>query len=87
MKKAKKKAAAPVEKLRFPETAAPMSGVDFSNALDKLGIGQSAFARLIGISGRAVRSYIAEVNPVPMSIGFLVRLMIKTGTRPEDLKI
>jgi len=87
MKKAKKKAAAPVAKLRFPETASPMSGADFSAALDKLGIGQSAFARLVGVSGRAVRSYIAEVNPVPMSIGYLVRLMIKTGTKPEDLKL
>lgn len=86
MKKAKKKAA-PVTGLRFPETAAPMTGAEFSAALDKLDINQSAFARLMGISGRAVRSYIADVNTVPMSIGFLVRLMIKTGTRPEDLKL
>jgi DNA-binding transcriptional regulator YiaG len=87
MAKAKKKKAAPVEKMRFPETAAPMSGDDFRIALDKLGIGQSAFARLIGVGDRTVRSYIADVNPVPMAIGYLVRLMIKTGTKPEDLKV
>lgn len=84
MKKAKKK---PVSKLRFPETAEPMSGADLSTALDKLDIGQSAFARLMGIGDRSVRSYIADVNPVPMAIGYLVRLMIKTGTKPEDLKL
>jgi len=85
MKKAKAKP--PVKGKRFPETAAPMTGEAFETALGKLGIGQSAFARLIGVGDRTVRSYIAEVNPVPMSIGYLVRLMIKTGTRPEDLKL
>ena len=75
------------EELRFPETAAPMRGAAFGEALDKLQIGRSAFARLIGVGGRTVRAWFSEDFPVPMPVGYLVSLMVKTKTDPDDLKI
>lgn len=47
---------------------------------------QSAFARLIGVSDRTVRSWIGELYPVPKIVAQLVNLMIKTKTGPDDLK-
>jgi DNA-binding transcriptional regulator YiaG len=90
MKKAKKKPAtkeSKAEPLRFPETAEPMSGDELRQALETIDIGQSAFARLIGVGGRAVRSWISGENVVPMPVGYLVSLMIRTKTAPEDLRI
>jgi DNA-binding transcriptional regulator YiaG len=71
----------------FAETAKPMSGDAFDAALGKLDISQSAFARLIGVGDRTVRSWISGEFPVPMTVGYLVRLMIDTKTKPEDLKL
>jgi DNA-binding transcriptional regulator YiaG len=91
MKKAKKKPAKKeaAEPLRFAETAEPMSGEAFRLALEKIGGAnfQSAFARLIGVRSRAVRTWISGEYPVPMPVGYLVSLMIKTKTAPEDLKL
>jgi len=84
MKKPKKKEREP---MRFAETAEPMSGDELAIALADIEISQSAFARLIGVGGRAVRSWISGENVVPMSVGYLVSLMIKTKTKPEDLRI
>ena len=86
-KKAKKKPATKAEPLRFPETAEPMTGEELRQALETIDINQSAFARLIGVQGRAVRAWISGENIVPMPVGYLVSLMIKTKTAPEDLRI
>jgi DNA-binding transcriptional regulator YiaG len=64
-----------------------MSGDAFKANLDKIGISQMGFSRLIGVGGRTVRSWISETYPVPKAVAALVNLMIKTKTAPEDLKI
>lgn len=84
MKKPKKKEP---ELMRFPETAEPMSGDEFAMALADIEISQSAFARLIGVGDRTVRSWISGQFVVPMPVGYLVSLMVKTKTKPEDLRI
>lgn len=66
-----------------------MTGDEFRAALEKL-YGtpqcQSAFSRLISVSDRAVRSWISEQSEVPKVVALLVSLMLKTKTKPEDLK-
>ena len=83
MKETKKTDAQP----RFAKTAEPMSGDTFRASLEELDISQSAFARLIGVGDRTVRTWINGKFPVPMAVGFLVTLMLRTKTEPEDLKI
>jgi hypothetical protein len=41
----------------------------------------------LGFGDRAVRSWLKGEFPVPMPVGYLVTLMIKTKTMPDDLKI
>ena len=81
--KAKKRPVKPVE---TPEV---MSGAAFKANLERL-YGtpqcQSAFARLTDHSDRTVRSWISEVYPVPVIVAQLVNLMLKTKTKPEDLR-
>lgn len=67
-----------------------MTGAQLKAAIEKLygnDQSQSAFARLIGVGGRTLRGYIGEEYEVPKPIGFLVALMVRTKTKPEDLKI
>lgn len=80
MKKTKpKKAAGP----------AVMPGDVFKASIEKLygnDTCQSAFARLIGVGDRTVRSWISDEYPLPKAVAMLVNLMLKTKTKPEDLK-
>lgn len=67
-----------------------MTGEQLRAAIEKIygnDQSQSAFARLIGVGGRTVRGYIGGEFPVPKAIGYLVALMVKTKTKPEDLKL
>jgi DNA-binding transcriptional regulator YiaG len=75
----------PRKPLRFPTTAEPMPSEQFRRSLETLGIGQSAFARWIGVGDRSVRTWISGSFPVPLAVGYLVTLLIRTKTRPEDL--
>lgn len=91
MKKAKAKK--PAKPVALPV----MSGAAFKAALEKLypdaplgpygtPVCQSAFARLIDHNDRTVRQWISEVYPVPVIVAQLVNLMLKTKTKPEDLR-
>jgi len=62
-----------------------MTGDAFKLAIVECGFNQSSFARLIGVGGRTVRSWIAEEFPVPKSVALLVYLILKTKTKPEEL--
>jgi DNA-binding transcriptional regulator YiaG len=64
-----------------------MSGAELWTKLQKLGFSQVGFARTINVGDRTVRSWIAEVYPVPTAIAMLVNLMLKTKTTAEDLKV
>lgn len=92
MKKAKKATKAKASKATEwpPEWGDIMTGAALKSGIEKLygnEQSQSAFARLMGVGDRTIRSYISEEFPVPKPIGFLVALMLKTKTGPEDLKI
>jgi hypothetical protein len=66
-----------------------MSGAAFKANIEKIygtPICQSAFARLIDHSDRTVRQWISEVYPVPVIVAQLVNLMLRTKTKPEDLR-
>jgi hypothetical protein len=63
-----------------------MSGAELWAKLQKLGFSQIGFARTIDVGDRTVRSWIAEVYPVPRVIAMLVNLMLKTKSTAEDLK-
>ncbi|MEH2626810.1 DNA-binding transcriptional regulator YiaG [Bradyrhizobium sp. AZCC 1719] len=76
-------------KYKIPIRTAPqeiiMTGDDFRAAIEKIGVSQEGFGRLIGVRGRTVRSWIAEEFPVPKVVALFARLMLKTKTNPEDL--
>ena len=84
MKKAKAKK--PAKPVALPEV---MSGAAFKANIEKIygtKTCQSAFARLIDHSDRTVRQWISEVYPVPVIVAQLVNLMLRTKTKPEDLR-
>jgi plasmid maintenance system antidote protein VapI len=87
MKKAKPKKRVQVKSEKFGPDVMP--GDVFKAALEKL-YGtpqcQSAFARLIDVSDRTVRSWIAGTYAVPKIVAQLVNLMLKTKTQPDELR-
>lgn len=72
-------------KKETPRYASDMRGQDLWRKLQKIGFTQVGFATKLGVSDRTVRAWIGEVYPVPLTIAFLVNLMIDTKTKPEDL--
>lgn len=72
-------------KIRFPVPSAPVSAEQFRKDLLAVGLNQSAFGRWIGREGRTVRYWASGRLPVPREIGLLLRLLIASGLRPEDL--
>ena len=62
-----------------------MSSAEFRFALGIVGINQSAFASWIHKEGRTVRSWLSGKYPVPQEIAYLLKLLIRTNTKPEDL--
>lgn len=64
---------------------ATMDGRELQAALDRLGISQRGFSRLVRRGERTVRSWIADEYPTPAAEALLLHLMISTNTRPEDL--
>jgi DNA-binding transcriptional regulator YiaG len=63
-----------------------MTWLQFNLALDQLGFSQVGFAKKINKTDRQVRNWAAGRWPVPTEIAMLLNLMIRTGTRPEDLR-
>jgi hypothetical protein len=62
-----------------------MSSAEFSFALGVVRINQSAFARWIHKDGRTIRSWVSGDYPVPHEIAYLLKLLIRTNTKPEDI--
>jgi DNA-binding transcriptional regulator YiaG len=66
-----------------------MTGAKFKASIEKIygtEVCQSAFARLIDVGDRTVRTWISGQYAVPKVVALLVNLMLKTKTKPEDLK-
>jgi uncharacterized protein (DUF111 family) len=73
-----------------------MTSDQFNAALVKLGFcamlpngvmtkGHVEFARTVEVGERTVRRWASGDWPVPTPIAMLLKLMLKTKTRPEDL--
>ena len=62
-----------------------MSADHFRNDLASIGLNQSEFARWIGVDSRTVRSWAAGKWPVPLAIGYLLSLMVRTSTDPDQI--
>ena len=62
-----------------------MTGATFKATLERIGISQMGFSRLIGVSGRTVRSWISDEFPLPKAVALLVHLIQKTKINPADL--
>jgi DNA-binding transcriptional regulator YiaG len=70
---------------RFHEPNPSMSSAELRFALGIVGINQSAFARWIRKEDRTIRSWLSGKYPVPQEIAYLLKLLIRTGLRPEDI--
>jgi hypothetical protein len=75
----------PDSRIRFRVSPEPISAVQFRRDLLTIGLNQSAFARWIGRKGRTVRYWASGRLPVPLEIGYLLRLLIDCGRHPESL--
>ena len=63
-----------------------MTNKQFSAALTRMGVTQQGFAETIKVNDRTVRNWVSGRSEVPTAIAMLIRLMLDTGTRPEDLR-
>jgi hypothetical protein len=66
--------------------ASTMSGEQLWKKLQKIGFTQVGFARTIRVAEPTVRSWIGGRYPVPTTVAMLVNLMVKTGSKQEDLR-
>lgn len=62
-----------------------MTATQYRTALDRLGFTQAGAAEFLGISIRSSHGY-ANGEPIPQAIGKLLRLMVKFGLEPSDVK-
>jgi DNA-binding transcriptional regulator YiaG len=63
-----------------------MTPKQYEDAIEKLGLSQRASSKLVGVGERQVRKWIADEAKIPKSVARLLRLMIKHGIKPEDVK-
>lgn len=62
-----------------------MTSSQYRMALHRLGLSQAGAAEFLGISIRSSHGY-ANDEPIPEPIAKLLRLMVKLGLKPEDVK-
>ena len=62
-----------------------MTANQFNAALAALDLTQAEAAKFLGISIRTSHGY-ANGNPIPEGYAKLLRLMVKLGLKPKDLK-
>lgn len=75
-----------MKKTKAKPADSAMTGPHLQTALDKLGLTQMGFSRFVGVGGRTVRGWISGEYHVPKTVALLVNLMVKTKTKPEDMK-
>jgi hypothetical protein len=61
-----------------------MTGEQYKRAIDKLGMTQQQAGEWLGVTGRTGQNYAAKGPPEP--VAKLLRLMLKLGLKPEDVK-
>lgn len=62
-----------------------MTANQYRAALSRLGLSQAGAAEFLGISIRSSHGY-ANDEPIPEPIAKLLRLMVKLGLSPKDVK-
>jgi transcriptional regulator with XRE-family HTH domain len=63
-----------------------MNGKQLQKAIDALGLNQSSLARLIDMSPRRVRYWIADEREVPTVVVLLLYAMLDKHIKPEQLR-
>lgn len=67
-------------------TPGNMTKNQYRKALDDLGMSQQAAANFFGVSLRTSQGYALGEYPVPEVVAKLLRLMVRLGLKPEDVK-
>ena len=62
-----------------------MTPADFRATLDRLGLSQLAAARLLRVTGRVVRMWVAGDRPVPFLVARVLTLLASGKLTPDDL--
>lgn len=61
-----------------------MTGEQYKKAIERLGLTQVEAGKWLGVSGRTGQNY-ASKGP-PEAVAMLLRLMLKQGLMPEDVR-
>lgn len=67
-------------------TPGDMTPEQYKKAIKALGLSQQRAGEWLGISPRASQGYALGEYPVPEAIAKLLRLMVKLGLKPDDVK-
>ena len=63
----------------------PMNHIEFSKAIDALGLTQVSAARFLGVDPRTCRRYVAGELPLPPAAAMLFHVMLAHGLAPDDV--
>jgi DNA-binding transcriptional regulator YiaG len=63
-----------------------MTPTQYAAAIEKLGLSQRSAGQFLGVDERQSRRWIAGDARIPESVAKLLRLMIKLGLDPKDVK-
>lgn len=63
-----------------------MTPKQYADAIERLSLSQRGAAKFLGVDERTSRKWIAGDARIPESAAKLLRLMVKMGIKPEDVK-
>lgn len=63
-----------------------MTPAQYRAVIERLGLSQRAAGKFLGINERQSRRWIAGGPRIPEATAKLLRLMVKLGLKPEDVK-
>lgn len=63
-----------------------MSPTDFRHTIESLGLTQAGVSRILGVSDRAVRMWIAGDRAVPEPVAKLLRLIASGALSPDQVR-
>lgn len=63
-----------------------MTPAQYEAAIEKLGLSQRGAGRFLGVDERTSRKWVAGDSRIPESAAKLLRLMVKLGLKPDDVK-
>ena len=62
-----------------------MTGLQYADAIGRLGLSQRAAGKFLGVDERTSRKWVAGDARIPQAVGMLLRLMVKLKLNPSDL--